>query len=164
MKKLFLSFSAASVIFGIGATSAFAADYSTYSEENNFEYVYELSSEADLGMDYIDIQPAQLLFPHQNIFGADGVFERGFTTASATHGNRMNVFFDNFTNASATVTIERRTLFGGWTQVGSMTVSGRSQHTDQFTNIQLTTDHRVVVRGAGGAAVNGQLGIRQVPN
>ena len=102
----------------------------------------------------------QLLVVHQQIAGSWGSWQTSFGTVHSGEGTRMNVFYRNDTNANATVRIERL-VDGTWFLVLSMSVRANSSNTVQHPNVALNSEHRVTVQGANGAAVAGEIGIRQ---
>jgi len=102
----------------------------------------------------------QMLVGHLNISSQDGFWERSFGTVGSNQGNRLNTFYRNNTGTPAIVRVER-SIGGIWHLVHSFTVPAHSERTHQHPGIVLNAQHRVTVQTANGAAVNGNIGIRQ---
>ena len=124
----------------------------------------ELELDLGLGFSYDDMSVGtrQLLVPHTLVMTANGVGNFLFDTVGIGHGNRLNVHFDNMTNATGTVQVER--LAGGqWVGVpgGQRQVAANGTVTWQIPSIVPSSEHRVRIFNNSGANISGELGVRQ---
>ena len=103
---------------------------------------------------------SQQLVSHRTISDSSGSWQTTFTTAGLSEGNRMNVFYRNDTNANATVRVERL-VDDVWFLVLLTSAGANSSRTTQHPGIALNADHRIMVQGANGAAVAGEVAVRQ---
>ncbi len=107
------------------------------------------------------IESRGLLFENTTVGESNGHYVSTEFATPSKKSNNINVYFDNKGASSVTVTLEKKGLFGSWSEVDSFTAEMGKKPYKEMLGASKST-YRIKVDSSSGAEIKGHLRAKQL--
>lgn len=101
------------------------------------------------------------MFENTSVGESDGHYVSTEFATPSGNSNNINVYFNNKGTYSVTVTLQKKGLFGSWSDVDYFTAAAGKNPYKEMPGASKTT-YRIKVDSSGGAAIKGHLRANQL--